>query len=83
MAGHASTLDVPVHANLVFMAQRDRGLLRHPHQAAIEAWRVPIRRRPSSRNQPLEHNAEPKPFTWTADPDKIIAAVRRRGTKCH
>lgn len=24
-----------------------------------------------------EHNAEPKPFTWTADPDKFIAAVRR------
>ena len=24
-----------------------------------------------------EHNAEPKPFTWTADPDKIIAAVKR------
>jgi transposase len=24
-----------------------------------------------------EHNVEPKPFTWTADPDKIIAAVRR------
>jgi transposase len=24
-----------------------------------------------------EHNAEPKPFTWTADPDKIIRAVRR------
>jgi len=24
-----------------------------------------------------EHNTEPKPFTWTADPDKIIAAVRR------
>jgi len=24
-----------------------------------------------------DHNAEPKPFTWTADPDKIIAAVRR------
>src|SRR5712672_4506542 len=25
----------------------------------------------------IEHNAEPKPFTWTADPDKIIQAVRR------
>jgi hypothetical protein len=25
-----------------------------------------------------EFNAEPKPFTLTADPDKIIAAVRRR-----
>jgi transposase len=24
-----------------------------------------------------EHNTEPKPFAWTADPDKIIAAVRR------
>jgi len=24
-----------------------------------------------------EHNTEPKLFTWTADPDKIIRAVRR------
>jgi hypothetical protein len=24
-----------------------------------------------------ETNARPKPFTWTADPDEIIAAVRR------
>ena len=24
-----------------------------------------------------EHNDEAKPFSWTADPDKIIAAVRR------
>jgi hypothetical protein len=24
-----------------------------------------------------EHNTDPKPFTWTANPDKIIAAVRR------
>ena len=25
----------------------------------------------------VEHNAEPKPFTWTADPNKIIQVVRR------
>jgi hypothetical protein len=25
----------------------------------------------------IEHNVKPKPFTWTADPDKIIQAVRR------
>ena len=25
----------------------------------------------------VDHNAEPKPFTWTADPEKIIQAVRR------
>ena len=24
-----------------------------------------------------EHNQQSRPFTWTADPDKIIAAVRR------
>ena len=24
-----------------------------------------------------EHNRHSRPFTWTADPDKIIAAVRR------
>ena len=24
-----------------------------------------------------EHNGEAKPFTWTVDPDKIIAAVKR------
>ncbi|MGA8447852.1 MAG: IS630 family transposase, partial [Roseiarcus sp.] len=24
-----------------------------------------------------EHNQQSQPFTWTADPDKIIAAVRR------
>ena len=25
----------------------------------------------------LRDNDNPKPFTWTADPDQIIAAVRR------
>jgi transposase len=25
----------------------------------------------------IEHNAKPKPFTWNADPDQIIAAVKR------
>jgi transposase len=27
---------------------------------------------------PAEHNHSPKPFTWTADPDRIIAAASRR-----
>jgi transposase len=25
----------------------------------------------------VDHNSDPKPFVWTADPDRIIAAVRR------
>jgi len=28
-------------------------------------------------NRLLKTNSDPRPFTWTADPDKIIAAVRR------
>ncbi len=24
-----------------------------------------------------EHNTEPKPFVWTADPDRVLAAIRR------
>ena len=28
-------------------------------------------------NRFLDHNQQSQPFTWTADPDKIIAAVRR------
>ncbi|PJK27701.1 IS630 family transposase, partial [Minwuia thermotolerans] len=24
-----------------------------------------------------EHNQEPRPFAWTADPDRIIEAVKR------
>jgi hypothetical protein len=27
---------------------------------------------------PAEHNQHPKPFPWTADPEKIIAAAKRR-----
>jgi transposase len=24
-----------------------------------------------------EHNGEPKPFVWTADPERVLAAIRR------
>jgi len=46
----------------------------------LKRARVPIDRRSPGRHQPLpaETNSDPRPFTWTADPDKIIAAVRRR-----
>jgi hypothetical protein len=31
-----------------------------------------------SRVASVEHNAEPKPFTWTADSDKIIQTCQTR-----
>ena len=25
----------------------------------------------------VEHNAEPRPFVWTADPERVLAAIGR------
>ena len=65
--------------NLMLLAQCGRGLLRQAVQAPLETRRLPLRRRPPGRHQPLPRRDQrrTKPFTWTADPDKIIAAVRR------
>ena len=67
-------------ADLLLLAQCRRGLLRE----SSRSWRL---RRGVFRsmvdlevaiNRFLdETNDNPKPFTWTADPDKIIAAVKR------
>src|SRR6266403_743346 len=46
-------MDLPLHADLGQLAQRRRGLLRQVDQAAAQARRLPIDRRPPSRHQPL------------------------------
>ena len=45
----------------------------------MQARRLSLGRRTPDRHQPLHRDAnhQPKPFVWTADPDKIIAAVNR------
>ena len=80
LARPASALHLPLHADLVLVAQRRRGLLRQAAKRRLQARRLPLRRRPPGRHQPLRRRTqpEPKPFTWTADPDKIIAAVKTR-----
>ena len=40
-------------------------------------WRWQERFMASGVDGLLRDNAKPKPFTWNADPDKIIAAVKR------
>jgi hypothetical protein len=77
--GPASPLCVPLHTDLDLQAQRCRGLLRQVAKrrlkrgvfCSIVDLQVAINRFLS------ETNDDPKPFVWTADPDKIIAAVRR------
>ena len=46
-------LDLPLHPDLQFLAQRRRGLLRQALQAAPQARRVLLARRPAGRHQPL------------------------------
>ena len=68
------------HAYLVLVAQRDRGLLppNSPSSALKRgAFRCVVDLLPPSNRFVAQTNHDPKPFTWTADPDKIIAAVRR------
>ena len=53
--------------------------LRHPNEAASQArvFRSVVDLRAAINRFLEDHNAQSKPFEWVADPDKIIAAVRR------
>ena len=49
-----------------------RNMKRHRHQEFLRSLNE------AAINRFIEeHNKEPKPFVWTADPDEIIAAVNR------
>lgn len=79
-----STLHLPPHADLLCPLNRSRAS-RPACEETIETGRVPFRRRPPVPiNRFLaEHNEQPNPFTWTADDDKIIAAVKRGRQALH
>ena len=50
---------------------------------ADEVWTLAtLKERRKTIIEPLveEHNRDPKPFVWTADPDRIVEKVRRA---CH
>jgi len=53
LARPARALRLPLHANLMLLAQCGRGLLRQAVQAPLETRRLPLRRRPPGRHQPL------------------------------
>jgi hypothetical protein len=71
-------LCLPLYPDLGLLAQRGRGLLRQIDQTPPQTRGPPLDCRSPGRHQPLlkETNDHPKPFVWTADPDKIIAAVK-------
>jgi hypothetical protein len=58
MARTSSAMDAPFHPDIGFLAQCGRGLLRYPYQAEAHAWRLSLRRRPTSRDQPFPRGAQ-------------------------
>ena len=58
LARAPSALDLPLHADIEFLAERRRGLLRQAHPPTPEARRLSLRRRPAGRDQPLHRRAQ-------------------------
>jgi Winged helix-turn helix len=54
----AARIYIPLHANLVLMAKRRRGVLLHAHQTAIETGHVPFDLRSASFDQPHPERAQ-------------------------
>ena len=61
MARPARALHLPLHADLMLLAQCCRRLLRQTHQAAAKARHLPLARRSPGRHQPLRRRAERRP----------------------
>ncbi|WP_246800686.1 IS630 family transposase [Mesorhizobium amorphae] len=64
-----------VRSDIVFLVERRRGLTRRRLKNGVFHSVVDLQ---AAINRFIkEHNEETKPFIWKADPDNIIAAVRR------
>jgi hypothetical protein len=78
MAYSTSPLDIPLHPDLGVMAQRGRRVLRQTHQALKRGVFCSVVDLQAAINRFLaETNSNPKPFVWTADPQRVLAAAKR------
>jgi hypothetical protein len=83
MAGTASEVDLPLHAGIGLLAECRRGffakLTTRRLQCGVFCSVVELQ---AAINRFLaEASTAPRPFRWTKDPHKILAAVKR-GIKC-
>jgi len=69
----------PLHSDIGLMAQCRRGPLRQtdPTAAQVRVFKGIVDLQVAINRFLVETNQNPKPFTWTADPDAIIEKVRR------
>jgi hypothetical protein len=71
-------LDISLHPNLGVVAQRGRRVFCQAYLPAVATRRHSLVDLQAAINRYLaEHNHDPKPFVWTADPNRIIAAANR------
>ena len=78
MAGPSPALDLPLHPTSVSGLTPLR-LLRQAHTPASQARRLQsvVDLQLAINRFVAETNADPKPFVWTADPKRVLAAVKR------
>jgi hypothetical protein len=67
LARPRSAFHLPLHAYLVLVTQRGRGLLRNTVEASPQARRFSFGRRPPGRHQPLPRRTKPAPQTVQLD----------------
>ena len=79
MADAPSALDIPLHTNLMLWANAVEGFFAKLTRRRLKrgVFRSVFDLQCAINNYVKENNDDPKPFKWTADPDKIIAAVNR------
>ena len=76
----ASPLDVPLHPDLGILAQRGfEGFFAKLTRQRLKrgVFRSVIDLQVAINRFVAETNLNPKPFVWTADPKRVIAAVKR------
>ena len=74
-----SAVRFPLHSDVSLLAQRRRELLRETQKKRLKrgVFRSLQELKDAIHRFLDDTNANPKPFTWTKDPNKIIAAVKR------
>ena len=79
LAGPPSALDLPLHPDLRSWLNAVEGFFAKLTKRRLKrgVFRSIVELQAAINRFLAETNADPKPFRWTADPDKIIAAVKR------
>lgn len=60
LAGKASAMDLPLRSNIMFMAERHRGLPRKTDTPTVDARRLSLRRRPAGGHRSGHQRAQPR-----------------------